>query len=178
MAGDWHWWLVTWGTHGSWLPGDVRGFRTWRKREYVPPPQQFAAHDEPVYDPQVYRERRRRAEERSHGEVALTTEEQRIVLNALVADIAQLRIEPKVVSATVSHVHLLAVFGETGIRPTVARLKSQATPALGAHHGERTTPRVWAKGCHMRSLSTEEAQHAAVVYVGRHETHGVVYSWI
>jgi hypothetical protein len=31
-------WLVTWVTYGSWLPGDPRGFRTFRGREYVPPP--------------------------------------------------------------------------------------------------------------------------------------------
>ena len=51
------WWLVTFGTYGVWLPGDPRGFQTWRGREYVPPPARYAKPGEATYDPAPHRTR-------------------------------------------------------------------------------------------------------------------------
>ena len=43
------WWLVSWTTYGTWLPGDERGYCTWRKRTYVAPPKRFAKPGEPQH---------------------------------------------------------------------------------------------------------------------------------
>ena len=177
MARDWYWWLVTWGTYGSWLPGDERGFRTWRKREYVPPPARYAGPDEATYDPRAFRERRRRSHELADGAIQLDEEDQRIAVDAVVTDVAELPIEPKIMAVTEMHVHLLAIFGEAGIRQTVGRQKSRATRALKRNRGFVPTKRMWAKGGHMESLETEDDQLAAYEYVRKHESQGIVYSW-
>src|SRR5690606_11242108 len=95
-----------------------------------------------------------------------------------VADLAELRIEPKIMAVTGVHIHLLAVFGESGIRPTVGRLKAQATKSLKEHGEDLSAKRNWAKGCHMESLETDDDQAAAYEYVRQHESQGLVYSWI
>jgi hypothetical protein len=48
------WWLVTCTTFGTWLPGDPRGFQTWRGREYVPPPKRYARQGESTYRAEDY----------------------------------------------------------------------------------------------------------------------------
>ena len=178
MAGDWHWWLVTWGTYGAWLPGDVRGFRTWRKREYVAPPARYAAADEETYDPRDYRERRRRVNKLSSAAVTLGDAQQRVALEAIVADIAELPIEPKIMAVAGEHLHLLAVFGDVRIRPTVGRLKAAATKKLKALPDWGEVKRIWAKGCHMESLESEDDQFAAYRYVGQHDSQGIVHRWV
>src|SRR5258708_35638890 len=55
------WWLVTWSTYGSWLPGDPRGFQIWRGQEYVPPPKRYAKPGEDTYDRSKYVQRHQEA---------------------------------------------------------------------------------------------------------------------
>jgi hypothetical protein len=178
MPGDWYWWLVTWGTYGAWLPGDPRGFRTWRRRQYVPPPAGRALSGEAIYHPQAFEKQWQQAKQISGKAVCFNEAQQQIVLDAIVADLAELPIEPKIMAVTGVHIHLLAVFGESGIRPTVGRLKAQATKSLKEQGQHLSAVRNWAKGCHMESLEADDDQAAAYEYVRQHASQGLVYSWI
>jgi len=168
-------WLVTWTTRGSWLPGDPRGFQTWRGREHVPPPKRYARAGEPTYDAEPYRDRHAHAQAISADAVRFSRAECRAVLNAVAEEINGIAIQPRIMSVAPTHAHLIARFGSLLIRPTVKRLKSAATRAL-PHFGLGNRP--WVRGCHMRSLPDDEALANAVVYVGRHVNEdGVVYVW-
>src|ERR1700730_2765282 len=98
------WWLITWGTYGSWLPGDPRGFRTWRHREYVPPPYGRAEGGEPTYDPHAYSERYEEARGRlTSTAVSLRLADRRQVCSALVAEITTVRIVPAILAVAKHH---------------------------------------------------------------------------
>lgn len=122
------WWLVTWTTYGSWLPGDPRGFRTWRGREFVPPRRRYAAVDETPYRAPDYAERYRLSKEICEDSVELSPDQRRIACDACVADINELRLAASVIAVGAVHTHLRARFGSRPIRPTAGRLKSMMTP--------------------------------------------------
>jgi hypothetical protein len=168
-------WLVTWSTYGAWLPGDPRGFQTWRAREYVPPPARYAKPGEPTYNPNDYRETWEMAKELCPHAVYLTRAEQEIVLASLVDEINQLPLAPVILSVGTWHNHLIAEFGSLLIRPTVGRLKARATRDI-PNPGNRK--RIWADGCHMKSLPTDDALQQAFAYVRRHKDEGaLIYEW-
>ncbi len=169
------WWFVTWSTYGWWLPGDPRGFQTRRGREYVPPPARYAGPSERPYDAAQYRGRWRYARRLCPEAVRLTPEEQQLALDAVVNDIGQLQVAPRILGFGATHVHLVAKFGLLKIRPTVGRWKSHATRALP---NPGTRRRVWAEGCHMKSLTDEEAFNNAVNYVRDHVNEGaLIHEW-
>lgn len=170
------WWLVTWTTYATWLPGDPRGFQTWQGREYVPPPTRYAREGEPVYNPKPYEERHKIAKERSEEPVVLTREQQQTVLDALVAEISELPLDSAVLSVGATHVHWLARFGELSIRPTVGRIKAAATRALRASGFDLKRP--WTKGCHMKSKNSDRELKNARAYIKQHVNEGcLVYDW-
>ncbi len=164
-------WFVTWTTYGSWLPGDPRGFRTFRGKEYVPPPERYAKDGEPVYDANQYAQRYAKAKEQVPDEVRLTPAEQKLVCDAVVAQLEELRIPTHIIAVGPIHIHLIARFGTHLIRPTVGRLKSFATRAL-PNPGCRK--RVWTKNCHMQSLNDDAALANATKYVGDHLDEGAI----
>jgi hypothetical protein len=164
-------WLVTWTTYGSWLPGDPRGFRTFRAKEYVPPPARYARDGEPTYDPSDYADRYAKAKEQVPHAVTLTREEQNAALQAIVDELTCLHIPTDIVAVNTDHVHLIARFGSHSIRPTVGRLKSGATRAI-PNPGDRK--RIWTKNCHMESLNSDEDLHNAVAYVRCHREQGAI----
>lgn len=167
------WWLVTWTTYGTWLPGDPRGFRTWRGREHVPPPRRYAKPGQATYDPAVYGQRHESAQEAAKGVVTLTIGEQKTTLHVIINEIALVAIRPAAMSVGPTHVHLLAQFGSLMIRPTVGRLKAAATRAL-----QNPSTRVWAKNCHMASKRTPDQFTAALNYVRHHVNEQcLVYCW-
>jgi hypothetical protein len=172
------WWLVTWGTYASWLPGDPRGFRTWRRREYVPPPSGSAQGGERVYDPVAYRERHREARERlTAPPFYLRLADRQIARSALVAEIEHVQIVPAILAVAKSHVHLVAQFGDLRIRHVVGRLKAVATLSI---RKQQSSPhaRIWAAGCHMKSLSSEDDFATAFRYVVEHRERGaLVHRW-
>lgn len=173
-----HWWLVTWNTYGTWLPGDPRGFRTWRGHEYVPPPQRYAKPGEPVYDSREYAARQMATRAITDTPVRLTPSQQQFTLAAIVNDIAELPMTPAVMSVGTDHVHLLARFGSLKIRPTVGRLKSMATRAIKEADPTFDPNRAWAKDCHERRLDDESAYRTGFAYVQRHTDEGaLIHIW-
>lgn len=164
------WWLVTWVTYASWLPGDPRGFKTWRKRQYVPPPTGKSHFGEPTYRSEDYIEEHDQARAISGATVVLLSQERRLVLATMVEELEELSIWPSIVAVAEQHVHLIAKFGSLRIRPTVGRFKFATTQRLN-RNGFRSQ-RPWAKGCHMESLPTEEAFLQAFEYIRKHQDDG------
>ncbi len=164
-------WLVTWTTYGSWLPGDPRGFRTFRGMEYVPPPARYAKDGEPIYDPKDYSDRYARAKEFVPVSVRLNSEEQKIVCQAFVEELALLQIPADILAVGFVHMHLIARFGHHWIRPTAGRLKSAATRAIPNPSNRK---RIWTRNCHMESLPNQEDLHQATIYVRRHRDEGAL----
>jgi hypothetical protein len=170
------WWLVTWTTYGSWLPGDPRGFQTWHGREYVPPPPRYAKPGEPTYDKAEYEQRYEAARKQVEGAIELSKEEQQRVCNSIVDELIVIPVVPAVLSVGNVHVHLLAIFGKLLIRPTVGRLKARATREL--NEAGFIGKRVWSKNCHMVSKDTADKLQNAYNYVAKHVEEGcLVHRW-
>ncbi len=165
------WWLITWTTFGSWLPGDPRGFQTWRGQEYVPPPPRYAKPDEPTYCPADYAMRHALAvQSMTQDEVRLAPEEITIASDTIAAECGPAGIVPAVWALGPVHAHLLARFGPLPIRPTVGRLKAAATREL---HAVGFKPeRVWCRNAHMRSKPVGRPFEGAFAYVAKHTREG------
>ena len=169
------WWLVTWTTYGTWLPGDPRGFQTRAGREYIPPPARYARPGEAAYVSGAYAGRYRHAQAVTAAPARMNAAECRGALDVILREIEHLPIEPCALAVGPTHVHLLARFGAVKIRPTIARLKSAATRALaGFGQGKR----LWCRGCHSKSLPDEVALRRALDYVCRHVSQdAVLHVW-
>ena len=168
-------WLVTWNTYGSWLPGDPRGFRTFRGEVYVPSPVRFAKNGEEIYDPTDYEQRFRLSKRIVPCAVTLTREEQSLACAANVAEIESISMNPLILAVARQHSHLIAEFGRHMIRPTVGQFKASATRAI-PNPGDRK--RIWAAECHMQSLQGGEAVRNAYNYVRRHEEEAaLIHDW-
>lgn len=172
------WWLVTFSTYGSWLPGDPRGFKTWRKRKYAPPPDGQSHFGEPTYNPEDYTEEHERTQRVTKEAVTFSENARRHVLEAIVEDVESLAISPAILAVAGRHVHMIAKFGGFKIRPTVGRFRFAATKRLTEHELHDGENRLWAKGCHMQSLPNKEAFLQALEYVRHHVDEGAeVYIW-
>ncbi|MCC7475600.1 MAG: hypothetical protein IT425_09405 [Pirellulales bacterium] len=170
------WWLVSWTTYGTWLPGDPRGFCTWRKREYVPPPKRYAQPGEATYQAAEYVSTHTLAKAMCGEPVYLTPAQMQMALSAIVEEIAALPVTPVIIALGSWHVHWLCNFGTLKIRPTIGRVKAAATRVLNEHGFQGKRP--WTKGCNMRSKPTREACRAAYRYVRDHRDQGsLVYEW-
>lgn len=170
------WWLVTWSTYASWLPGDPRGFQTWRGREYVPPPKRYAKPGETTYDAKQYAARYQAAKASSDAPVRLSPAERQTALHAVVEQLERLPVNSAVMAAASEHCHLLAKFGELKIRVTVGFLKAAATKKLHANGFSRSEP--WGKECHMKSKAEGREFRTAFDYVCNHIHEGAaVYVW-
>ncbi|MCH8828678.1 MAG: hypothetical protein IID45_03770 [Planctomycetes bacterium] len=166
------WWLVTFGTYGQWLPGDPRGFKTWRGHRYVPPTYGKNRFGEPTYDPDIFREEYQTAQRMVGDLVAFSMDHRRLVAYAISDDLESLPIVPSILAVTNLHVHLIAKFGGLKIRPSVGRFRSAATQKM--HENGVIGERFWAKGCHMESLADEETFLQGFEYVKSHEQQGAV----
>ncbi len=171
-----NWWLVSWTTYATWLPGDERGYCTWRGRQYIPPPKRYAKPGEPTYQASDHVVLHELAQEISEEPVYFSPEQMEAALAVIVAEIAQIPIVPAIISLGRWHVHWLCHFGTLRIRPTVGRLKAAATRELNA--GGFQGKRPWTKGCNMRSKPTRRACRNAYRYVRDHKDQGcLVYEW-
>jgi len=170
------WWLVSWTTYATWLPGDKRGFCTWRKRVYIPPPKRYAKPDEPIYKSTDHKVLHALAEEISDEAVYFTPQEMKTALDAIIAEIAQISVVPAIISLGKWHVHWLCHFGTLKIRPTVGRVKAAATRELNTLGFQGKRP--WTKGCNMRSKRTRRECRNAYKYVRDHrEQDCLIYEW-
>lgn len=171
-----NWWLVSWTTYATWLPGDERGFCTWRKREYIPPPRRYAQPSEATYHAADFTHVHELAQEISEEPVHFTADQMPIALAAIVDEVAEIPVVPAIISLGSWHVHWRCHFGTLRIRPTVGRVKAAATRELNAFGFQGKRP--WTKGCNMRSKRTRQACRAAYKYVLNHRDQGcLVCEW-
>ena len=171
------WWFITCTTFGTWLPGDPRGFQTWRGRRYVPPPKRYAKPGEQTYCAVDYTdEYQATMDALSEGSVHLSTEQRNLAVGAIVADVAETTVYPAILSLGDVHLHFLAKFGSLRIRATMGRFKAAATDELHQHGLE--SKRVWTRGCHMKSKPTRDESITAFRYIRRHKAEDcVVHIW-
>jgi hypothetical protein len=149
------WWLISWTTYATWLPGDSRGYCTWRGKQYVAPSKRYAKPGEPTYQSRQHTMVHDLAQSISDEPVHLSREEMQIALAAMVKEIAEIPIVPAIISLGEWHVHWLCHFGKLKIRPTVSRVKATATRELNALGFRGKKP--WTKGCNMRSKTDRRA---------------------
>jgi hypothetical protein len=171
-----NWWLVSWTTYGTWLPGDPRGYCTWRKKKYIPPPKRYAKPGEPTYHAREYSAVHEIAKATTDQAVYFSRREMKIALAALVAEICDIPIVPAIVSLGPWHVHWLCHFGTLKIRTVTGRVKAAATRELNLSGFQGKRP--WAKGCNMRSKRTRLECRNAYRYILNHREQGcLIYDW-
>jgi len=162
------WMMLTWTTYGAWLPGDPRGFRTRRGRQYIPPPQRYAKPNEPAYSADEFERLYEWVKQRLDDAVRLGEEERKVVLERLM----KLALDGGAVVAAVhvgqTHVHMVLFAEESDVAGLVKRLKGVTSRELGRCG---MTGRVWARGYHCRRLRDEDVV-GAVRYVLRHGCSG------
>jgi hypothetical protein len=143
----------------------------------VPPPFGRAQGGEPIYDSAPYAERHEDARSRlTSTPVSLTVADRREACSALVVEIAALRIIPAILAVAKHHAHFISQFGELAIRPTVGRLKAAATRSM--KNVAFDAPSLWARGCHMESLNSEDDFVAAYQYVEQHRSQdAAIHEW-
>ena len=164
-------WLCTWTTFGTWLPGDPRGFQTWRGREYVPPPKRYAKPGEATYDPRPYRARHEAAKRSlSQPPVELADRQVRTASGAFAAEVDETPVTGAVLAVGSVHAHFLARFGPLPIRTLCGRFKAKSTDAL--HATGFPHPRVWCRGVHLKSKPVGEAFAGSFRYVCNHVREG------
>ncbi len=170
------WWLISWTTYGTWLPGDKRGYCTRRGTIYVPPPKRYAKPGEPTYKAEEHTAIHKLAKSVSGAAVHLTPEQMQLSLDAIIAEISKIPIVPAILSLGEWHVHWLCYFGPFGIDPVVERVKAAATRELKAQGF--TGKRPWTRGCNMRSKSNRQACRNAYQYIKRHLDQGcLIHEW-
>jgi hypothetical protein len=150
------WWLISWTTYATWLPGDERGYRTWRGQKYVPPPKRYAKQGELTYKSNVHAAVHKQAQAISEEAIYLSPNQLKIALAAMVEEIAEIPIVPAIMSIGDWHVHWLCYFSTLKIRPVVSRVKAAATRELNSRGFTGKKP--WTKGCNLRSKSTQRVQ--------------------
>src|SRR6476620_4628784 len=164
------WWLISWTTYGTWLPGDKRGYCTKRGKVYVPPPKRYAKPGEATYKASEHKIVRTLAKSASDDPVYLDAEQMQIAIDAIVAEIAEIPVVPAILSLGEWHVHWLCYFGPLAIDPVVERIKAAATRELNSHGFAGKRP--WTRGLNMRSKSTRQACRNAYRYAKRHLEQG------
>jgi len=81
-----NWWLISWTTYGTWLPGDKRGYCTRRGAIYVPPPKRYAKPGEPTYRASEHTIVNTLSKSASGDPVYLSAEQMNVALDAIVAE--------------------------------------------------------------------------------------------
>ena len=150
---------ISWGTYGSWLPGDPRGFRTRRHREHVegnyrspPPPGKYEglhAHvrmsmkQPPVEIPRDLREPIGR------GCLERFAEEGAEVFR---------------ISVDFWHVHVAADCSPAGLKQMVGRVKKVSSHLVR----DRIPGRVWQAGCHPVKVGDDGHWRNVLEYIDDH----------
>jgi len=170
------WWLVSWTTYGTWLPGDKRGYCTHRSKVYVPPPIRYAKPGEPTYQPTEHNLVLKLAQSVTDDPVYLTAEQMKVAFDSIVTEIAEIPVVPAILSLGEWHIHWLCYFGPLTIKPIVERVKAAATRELNSRGFSGRRP--WTRGCNTRSKATRKECRSAYRYVKRHlEQSCLIHEW-
>jgi REP element-mobilizing transposase RayT len=168
-------WLLTWRTYGTWLPGDPRGSVT-RVREGDGPRVEHDTPGTPVEPPMPGLEASARA--------GMTAEP--AFLDAAQADAAVDQFRETAAfrgwqllaaAAMCNHVHVVVgVPGDPSPDKLLGDFKAWGTRRLNDGWGRRPNGTWWADGGSKRKLADERAVRAAVAYVARQP--GALRVWV
>jgi hypothetical protein len=161
------WLLITWTTHGAWLPGDPRGFRSASAKKYVPPPGRYAKNGEETYEAEEYA-KLHEFHKSAVTPVFLSMQHFLAVSVEAKRIIAKMTGGPAVVSIGRDHVHCLVNADELWIERLVKNIKGASSRRLSEHGLPGT---VWARGYHVRRISGD-GYAAASKYVENHKSQG------
>lgn len=168
-------WLLTWTTYGTWLPGDRRGFVS-----NVPDgPGPEVRHNIPgtPYDADDVSVRQRARDNLVGDPVWLTAEQAAIVLEQFRLTAAYRGWSLLAAAVMANHVHLVVgVPGDPDPAQLLHDFKSYATRALKAHGQVPSGGRWWTESGSRRKLSGARAVQAASAYVLNQQRPLVVWS--
>ena len=163
------WCHVTVTTYANWLPGDPRGFRTWKHREHV----EGDYRRPPDFD---YSERHAASRKKLRAvPTDLTPNLRRIVALAFGERLSHDGIEVVIVSVSGCHGHVLAKFPPGDGRLPTGAAKKHAWYRL---REIGWSGRLWAKRCGVNPIQGRAHQMNAYGYILRHESEGAfVWAW-
>jgi REP element-mobilizing transposase RayT len=160
--------LITWTTYGSWLPGDPRGFRTRHAKEYVPPPKRYS--DGKSYEPEKYKQLYKRSRSHATESVYLNERQKQAAAGAIVKVCSKFS-SGAVIAVSGDHVHVFVNLPEevtTG--HFCSRVKSVSSLKLSAYG---LKGRVWACRYHAKRIPVRDADNVRR-YVISHKTSDAV----
>ncbi len=143
------WFLITWTTYGHWVPGDARGFRTYRGRKTIPPPRRYAG-SERAYNPVEHERLREHVKSRISGPIRLNKRQMRAACDMIIETASGFG-AGGVVAAGSHHVHILASFPPTMTTGFFCnRVKSRSSLRL-SEYGLKG--KVWARRNGFRTMT-------------------------
>ena len=152
------WFHITFGTHGSWLPGDPRGFRSRNTKNFSsgdhrnPPPSK--EHEGLL----------RHSKKLTPSVVTIPKPLLPIVGNAIGHYIQQYSYRVNAVCVASRHVHLLAELPVQNTTAEVGKIKRYASFAIR----DQMNGRVWATGCGVKPIHDKAHQVNAFNYILQH----------
>jgi len=157
-------WLLTWTTYGTWLPGDPRGFVS-NVREGPGPEVRHNVPQTP-YDADDARVRERALANLVGQPVWLTAEQASLLAEQFRETAAFRGWQLLVFAVMANHVHLVVgVRGDPDPPRLLHDFKSYGTRALRGHGHRPSGGRWWTESGSRRKLPDERAVRAAIEYV-------------
>ena len=150
---------ITWGTYGSWLPGDPRGFRTRHHRQHVdgdyrnpPPPGTYAG---------LYAHARRSL---SKPPVTIPPDLLEAIGRRCLDQLAKEGARVSGISVAGQHVHVAVECRPDGLKQMVGRVKKVSSHGVRA----RIPGRLWQEGC--RPVAVRDGRHwqNVLAYIAGH----------
>jgi REP element-mobilizing transposase RayT len=163
-------WLITWTTYGSWLPGDARGFVS----NIADPTGKGMRHNQPGTECDADHPglRQYMAERLRQPPVILTADQAAILLEQF-HETARFRRWLLLAAAVMStHAHLVVgVPGDADPETLLRDFKSYGSRALNRRWGKPPAGTWWTESGSRRKLPEEPALLEAVIYVAERQPH-------
>jgi len=157
------WFHITFSTYGSWLPGDARGFRSWRHRvhssgDYKNPP-----------PPGEHEGLRGYAQARmTRPPVTLTREQRRTCVLAMVEKLQEKGAEVLAIPVGARHVHVQARIENHTARKIIGLAKQTASHRIR----DEIPGTIWAGRSRTEPITNKNHQQALFHYIVRHRREG------
>jgi REP element-mobilizing transposase RayT len=142
------WYLITWTTRGSWLPGDSRGFRTYRHKVDIPPPKRYA-NGQNGYQPLDWQQLLQHSRRISKGEVRLSSRHQHFVRRRTTEIASECGSSIAAIHIGDTHVHIIIRLADGDLPKLVQRLKGVTSRELSQYG---LNGAVWTRGYHARRI--------------------------
>ncbi len=150
---------ISWGTYGSWLPGDPRGFRTRGHCEHV-----TGDYKNPPA-PGKYKGLHAHAKASlKKPPVSIPPELREIVGRQCLKQLDKEGVEVFVISVDSWHVHVAVDCAAEGLKLMVGRVKKVSSHKVR----DRIPGRLWQAGCHPVAVRDERHWHNVLRYILDH----------